>query len=137
MRRSWQSIQYALSSKTSRQNRSTVLERNTKYPRLALSGESEFVSQVSAKRLCGEEPGRIAGNPHQFGGLILDRSDHLLLLRVPPLVSQNAMAAGISAGQKGGMSGRGVSIDVVVVAVGEIRAMVQESLNPPSPNWSR
>jgi len=36
-----------------------------------------------------------------------------------------------------GMAGRGAGVGVIVIAVGEVGAMVEQQAEPPSPNWSR
>src|SRR5271157_5917933 len=58
--------------------------------------------------------------------VVLDRGYALPFLRVPPFVRNNAVPAGIAAGEESGVSGSGAGIGVIVVAVGEISAAIEK-----------
>ena len=75
-------------------------------------------------------PNGIACNPNYFRSRVLDRSDHFLEAGIPPLVAHDAVATAVCSREKRGMSGSSMGIDVVVVAVGEIGAMIEEELEP-------
>ncbi len=49
-------------------------------------------------------------------------------IKIPPLVEGDAVAVSVSAGADGGVAGRGHRVGVVVVAVGEVRAAVEEEI---------
>ena len=61
-----------------------------------------------------------------MSAIILNRGNHLLFPRVPPIVAQNAVAVGVSAGKQRGMAGGGDGVGIVVIAVGEIGAVVEQ-----------
>src|SRR5580658_1308016 len=50
----------------------------------------------------------------------------MLFLRIPPLVRHDAVPVAVGAGEQRGVSGGGAGVGIVVVTVGEIRAMVEE-----------
>ena len=47
-------------------------------------------------------------------------------LRIPPLVGHDSVAVCVGSGEQRGMAGRGAGVGVVVVAVGEISAMIEQ-----------
>ena len=63
---------------------------------------------------------------YELGVVVLDRGDHLLFLRVPPFVRHDAVTVAVSAGEQRGVSGSGAGVGIVVVAVGEVGAVVEE-----------
>src|SRR5437867_3879289 len=68
----------------------------------------------------------LAVDSNQFRSIVLDRADHRLLSRVPPLIVENAVAVRISAGRQSGVPGGGAGIGVLVIAVGKIGAAIQQ-----------
>ena len=74
-------------------------------------------------RRCARTIARGADNLCAF---VLHRGDYPFLLRVPPLISMDAMPAAVRAGEQGGMSRGGARIGVVVIAVAEVGAVIEE-----------
>src|SRR5512142_75558 len=68
----------------------------------------------------------LAGGTHQFCGVILDGGDHLFLLRIPPLVIGDPVSVAVSTRKQGGMPWAGTSVRVVVRAVREVCAVIEE-----------
>src|SRR5215475_13624736 len=70
----------------------------------------------------------VASNPHDLCRFILDRRNHFLKPRVPPLVAHDPVAAAVCSCKKCGVPRSSVGISVVVMAVGEICTMIHEQL---------
>ena len=81
---------------------------------------------MSASRLCGDAPVLSLGDADEFGSVVLHRSDHALLLRVPPFVGGDAVTVAVRAGEERGMAGSGAGVGIIVIAVGEVGAMVEQ-----------
>src|ERR1700686_3345621 len=63
---------------------------------------------------------------HKFRGIILDRRDPLLLLRIPPFIGDDPVSAAVTAREKRGVPRSCSSIGVVIVAIAEISAVVKK-----------
>ena len=70
--------------------------------------------------------GLISADTNQFCGVIFDRSDHALRLRIPPFIIGDPVAVAVSAGEQRRMSGCGARVGVVIKAIGEICAMIEK-----------
>ena len=85
---------------------------------------------MSASRLCGDAPilsfSLIRRDADEFGIVVFDRRDHFLFLRIPPLVRHNAVSVAVGAGEQRGVARSGAGVGVIVVAVGEVGAVVEE-----------
>src|SRR5215467_7251 len=57
---------------------------------------------------------------------VFDRADHLLLLRIPPFVRQNAMPVCVGAGKQGSVSGCSPRVGIVVLTVREVSASLKK-----------
>ena len=73
---------------------------------------------------------RAARDTDNFSGVIIGRGNLGLFLRIPPFVGHDAMAVGIGSGEEGGMPRRGAGVGIVVVAVSEISAPLQQKTEP-------
>src|SRR5579871_125353 len=74
----------------------------------------------------GRGAGLCIGSADDFNVFVLDRGDHVLLLRIPPLVSQDAVPVAVGAGEERGMTGSRARIGVVVIAVGKVGAVIDQ-----------
>ncbi len=116
----------AVAGEASRKNGSAILQRHSEDSRLALSSQFQFVAQSVREQVVGRSAGPGAADANQFGRLVLDRTHSTFLLRVPPFVGHDAVAIGISTGQKRCVSRCGAGIGIVVIAIAEVGAMVEE-----------
>ena len=57
----------------------------------------------------------------------------MFLLRIPPLVSDDAVSAGVGTGEQGCMASRGLRIRIVEVAIREVSTMIEEQPEPAFP----
>src|SRR5581483_486980 len=63
-------------------------------------------------------------------GIVLHRGHGFLFLRIPPFICQNSMAIAVSAGPERGVTWRSSGICVIVIAVGEISAVIEQKPEP-------
>ncbi len=73
--------------------------------------------------ICGS---LICGKTDEFGVVVLDRRNHFLFLWIPPFVGGNAVTVSVGAGEQRGVAGSSAGVGVVVVAVSEVSAVVEE-----------
>src|SRR5436189_4866747 len=69
---------------------------------------------------------RAAAHADELRAVVLHGSDDALFSRIPPFIRHNAVPVGISAAQQGRVAGRGAGVGVVVVTIGEIRAVIEK-----------
>ena len=120
----------SIARETRRQHRRPVFQCDPEHARLACGCELQLIAQCVGQQIVGRSPRLAARDAHQFGRVILDRGDHALFLRVPPLIGQNAVTVGISSGQQGCVSGRRGGVGVIETAVGEVGAVVGQQPEP-------
>ena len=70
--------------------------------------------------------GLISADSNQLGGVIFNRSDHPLCLRIPPFIVGDTVAVAVGAGEQRRMSGCGARVGIVIKAIGEICAMIEK-----------
>ena len=116
----------SVGGESSGQNGGSVFQCDGEDPRLALRGQLHLVAQSVGEKISRRGSRRIAAEPDQLSAIVLHGSDGLFLLRIPPLVGDNAVPARVRSGEQGRMAGGGAGVRVVVVAVGEVRAVVEQ-----------
>src|SRR3981189_2898802 len=117
-----------VSGKSRGQDGGAILERDGEYTGFAAGGQFQFVSERIAHQVVwrSARPILASAGADKFCGVIFDRRDALLFLRVPPFVCHDAMSAGIASGEEGGVPRGGAGVGIVVVAVGEISAAIEK-----------
>src|SRR5579862_4800233 len=115
-----------IGGEASRKYRGAVLQRNSKNSGLALGGEFELVAQRISQQIVRRSAGSGPGDPDELGGVVFDGSHHLLLLRIPPFVGEDAMPVAVGTGEKRGVAGSGAGIGIVVIAVRKVGTVIEE-----------
>ena len=64
-----------------------------------MSGEFELVRKRVGEQVMRRSAWVLAGDSNELDPVVLDRADHRLLSRVPPLIVENAVAVRVSAGR--------------------------------------
>src|SRR5947208_5191141 len=67
-----------------------------------------------------------AAHADELRAIVLHGSDDAFSSLIPPFISKNAVPIRVSAAQKGRVAGRGAGVGVVVVTIGEIRAVIEK-----------
>jgi len=91
---------------------------------------NQVVALIGALLLVALNGFFVAADAHKFCRAVFDRRHPLLLLRVPPIVRDDAVPAGVAAGEKGGVSGSRAGVGVVVIAVAKIGAVIEKHAEP-------
>ena len=118
------------------QHGGAVLQRDGKHAGFSARRKFQLVPQriahevVRRRARCAPSRIRFSGlrafDADEFCAVILYRGDQFLFLRVPPLVGQDSVAAGVTSSEKGGVSGSGAGVGIVVVTICEISAAIQK-----------
>ena len=116
----------AIARKAGRKHGRAVFQRDSEDSRLALRRQLEFVSQRVGQQVVRRCAGLVSGDTHQFRVVILDRSHHPFLLRVPPLIGDDAVAVAVGAGKQRGVSRSRARVGVVVIAIRKVGAVIEE-----------
>jgi len=74
----------------------------------------------------GRSAWQAARHPDKSGSVILHGCDHAPGLPIPPGIGVDTVAIGVSTTQQRGMTSCGVSVGVIVVAIGEISSAVKQ-----------
>ena len=91
-----------------------------------MGGKLEFVAKGVGEQVVRGGSWHGSVDADQLSRVVFDGRYHAFLRRIPPLVGSDTMAVAVRAGKKCGMPGGGTRISVVVVAIIEVRALVEE-----------
>src|SRR5208337_1758663 len=120
----------AVTGKSGRQHGGAIFQRDRKYSRLAARGQLQFVPKRVAHEIVRRRTRTSTGDSDKFRRGIFDRRYPLLLLRVPPFVGHDPVSAGVGSGEESSVSGSSAGVGVIVIAVGEVSAVIEKHSEP-------